>query len=209
MSARSKNASRVPADTVFRIVKIRPCASPSCREVFFYLCRCICIERPVVHNIRLTRKKRRLVFHRGNLYGQWIEAVFVMILGCLCHFLYAWSSKRHWVGLVTVVNESTWKHLKLLFFPMSLCTVLQGLFCSVLPGYWPCQARRLCVELLSIVFGVASRLQYAQFVCLHVAAGPWLWALLFIAFLSFACHPPHIALFKDPLFHIYGFPRRR
>lgn len=161
-----------------------------------------------------------------------------MGLGSLCHFLYAWSGGSRWVGLITAVNESTWEHLKLLFFPTLLYTMLQALLSAVPPGYCLYRALGLCAGLLSIVllfytysgvlgrnylfcdiltffigvgvtFGVSARLQYAQPAHLCASAGPLLWALLSIAFFSFTCHPPHIALFEDPNSHKYGFPQRR
>ncbi len=46
--------------------------------------------------------------------------IFVSILGTLFHFVYEWSGNNIIVGLFTPVNESTWEHMKLLFFPMLL-----------------------------------------------------------------------------------------
>lgn len=44
--------------------------------------------------------------------------LFTSIFGTLSHFIYEWSG-FHWLaGLFTPVNESTWEHMKLLFFPM-------------------------------------------------------------------------------------------
>lgn len=42
---------------------------------------------------------------------------FVAILGTLSHFFYGWFGKNFLIGLVSPVNESTFEHLKLLFFP--------------------------------------------------------------------------------------------
>lgn len=49
--------------------------------------------------------------------------VFVSIVGSLSHFLYDWSNGNKWIALFTPVNESTWEHMKLLFFPMLLYTL--------------------------------------------------------------------------------------
>lgn len=48
--------------------------------------------------------------------------VFVSILGCLSHFSYEWFGKNKWIALICPVSESTWEHMKLLFFPMLLYT---------------------------------------------------------------------------------------
>ncbi|HIX63188.1 MAG TPA: hypothetical protein H9852_02035 [Candidatus Mediterraneibacter colneyensis] len=46
--------------------------------------------------------------------------VFVVILGTLMHFVYGWSGRNLLAGLVSPVNESTWEHMKLIFFPVLL-----------------------------------------------------------------------------------------
>ncbi len=54
--------------------------------------------------------------------------LFISILGTLLHFTWEWSGKNPFVALFSAVNESTWEHLKLLFFPMLLLTLLEPLF---------------------------------------------------------------------------------
>lgn len=49
-----------------------------------------------------------------------IGTIFVIILGTLSHFFFDWSNHNFIVGLFTPVNESTWEHMKLVFFPMLL-----------------------------------------------------------------------------------------
>lgn len=44
----------------------------------------------------------------------------VTLLGSLLHFAYAWSGDSPVVGAFSAVNESTWEHMKLFFFPMLL-----------------------------------------------------------------------------------------
>lgn len=46
--------------------------------------------------------------------------IFVLVIGTLCHFIYDWSGKNNIVALFCPVNESTWEHMKLLFFPACL-----------------------------------------------------------------------------------------
>lgn len=55
--------------------------------------------------------------------------IFVSVLGSLSHFLYEWSGEKLLVGLVCPVNESTWEHMKLLFFPAILYTLFFTLRC--------------------------------------------------------------------------------
>lgn len=53
---------------------------------------------------------------------------FISILGVLLHFTYEWSNDNPAVGLFSAVNESTWEHLKLIFFPMLLLTMIEFLW---------------------------------------------------------------------------------
>ena len=57
-----------------------------------------------------------------------IRFLFISILGVLLHFTYEWSDQNRIVGLFSAVNESTWEHLKLLFFPMLLLTLIELFF---------------------------------------------------------------------------------
>lgn len=56
-----------------------------------------------------------------------LSTVFILILGTVLHFTFAFSNNNPIVGIFSAVNESTWKHLKLLFFPM-LITIIIGFF---------------------------------------------------------------------------------
>ncbi len=53
-----------------------------------------------------------------------IGIVFVLITGTLSHFLYNWSGNNYIVGLFTPINESVWEHMKLLFFPMLIYSLI-------------------------------------------------------------------------------------
>lgn len=46
-----------------------------------------------------------------------VGTVFIILFGTLLHFLYEWSGENPCVGIFGAVNESTWEHLKLLFWP--------------------------------------------------------------------------------------------
>lgn len=48
---------------------------------------------------------------------------FVSILGTLSHFFYTWLGKNPMIALFSPINESTWEHMKLLFFPMLIYTI--------------------------------------------------------------------------------------
>lgn len=56
--------------------------------------------------------------------------IFTAILGTLLHFIYNWSSNNLFVAFFSAVNESVWEHLKLLFFPMLLTTIIGYFYIS-------------------------------------------------------------------------------
>ena len=61
--------------------------------------------------VRMRKNRNNLSF--TNLLGFFI----VSILGCINHFIYELSGKNTLAASITPINESTWEHLKLLFFP--------------------------------------------------------------------------------------------
>jgi hypothetical protein len=56
--------------------------------------------------------------HRSKI-ASWevMGALFIIILGSLLHFLFAWSGQWTPVALIAAVNESVWEHLKMVFWP--------------------------------------------------------------------------------------------
>ncbi len=54
--------------------------------------------------------------------------LFIGILGAISHFVYKWTGENKIIGYFFAVNESTWEHLKLLFFPTVLFSFIENLF---------------------------------------------------------------------------------
>ncbi|MBE5817036.1 MAG: hypothetical protein E7315_04890 [Clostridiales bacterium] len=52
----------------------------------------------------------------------------VSALGVLLHFLYEWTGESLFVASFSGVNESTWEHMKLLYFSMLIFAVIQWFF---------------------------------------------------------------------------------
>lgn len=82
----------------------------------------------------------------------WWETVgflFVAVMGTLLHFTYDWSGGSAVAAAFSAVNESTWEHMKIFFFPFFLFSVVQLWF----------QGRNypnfLAVRTVSILFGLA------------------------------------------------------
>lgn len=55
-----------------------------------------------------------------------IGFIVTSVLGIISHFVYEWTGGGFLIGLFFPVNESTWEHLKLLFFPMFLFALVAG-----------------------------------------------------------------------------------
>lgn len=54
-----------------------------------------------------------------------IETIFIIIVGCLSHFLYDITNHNKIIGYLAAVNESTWEHLKLVIFPTFLWLIVE------------------------------------------------------------------------------------
>ena len=59
--------------------------------------------------------------------------VFTGAAGTLLHFVYEWSGGSVLAAAFSAVNESTWEHMKLLFFPLFLFSMVQ--FCLMGRNY--------------------------------------------------------------------------
>ena len=74
--------------------------------------------------------------------------IFTGILGTFLHFLFDLTGGSLWAGIFSAVNESIWEHMKLLFYPMVLFSLLEYRFWGKeTPGFWK-------VKLLGILVGL-------------------------------------------------------
>lgn len=77
------------------------------------------------------------MMNKKRLYYTIAGILFTSILGTLWHFFYKWSGNSFFVGLITPVNESTWEHMKLLFFPMLIYSIFEGIqLRNAYPSVW-------------------------------------------------------------------------
>ena len=70
------------------------------------------------------------------------------LFGTILHFLYDWLGNAAWIAPFSGVNESTWEHMKLLFWPMLLFALLQRHFFRDREDFW-------CIKLKGILQGLA------------------------------------------------------
>lgn len=52
-------------------------------------------------------------------------AIFISVTGALMHFVYDWSNQYKPLALIAAVNESTWEHLKIAFWPALIYSILE------------------------------------------------------------------------------------
>ena len=67
--------------------------------------------------------------------------------GTVLHFLYDWLDHAVWIAPFSGVNESTWEHMKLLFWPMFIYAIFQSFFFKSYNNFW-------CVKLYGILLGL-------------------------------------------------------
>ena len=67
--------------------------------------------------------------------------------GTLLHFLYDWLGEAVWIAPFSGVNESTWEHMKLLFWPMLAYAVVQSFSFKDQKDFW-------CIKLRGILVGL-------------------------------------------------------
>lgn len=157
-----------------------------------------------------------------------IGIIFVLITGTLAHFLYDWTGNNHIVGFFTPINESIWEHMKLLFFPMliySLIMVLKfhrkypcitsALSFGIVVGtlliplfyyaYTFILGRNIFILdiitfILSIIiaFWLSYKLTLSCRLESFTSLLCMLVCILFVCFLVFTYHPPDTTIFQDP-----------
>ena len=73
--------------------------------------------------------------------------VFTSFGGTILHFIYDWTDKSIFTAPFSAVNESTWEHMKLLFFPMFIFALVQSCFSKDFSNFW-------CIKLIGILAGL-------------------------------------------------------
>lgn len=77
--------------------------------------------------------------------------LFTLLVGTLLHFVYDWFGGSFW-AVLGAVNESTWEHLKLVFWPIVLFGFIEYLFYGRnIRGFLPTKVFSLLIAMVSIV----------------------------------------------------------
>ena len=176
---------------------------------------------------------------RDNLsLWQLAGLTFTAVLGTLFHFLYDWT------GLVALapfvaVNESTWEHMKILFFPLLIFAVLQWLFFGKeYDGFWWIKAIGIFIGVAAIPIlfytyngAIGKTPDWLNILIFFIAAGlaffveylllkrdfylpaPWIPVLILaigaFSFIVFTYIPPQLLIFQDPINKSFGVKRAK
>ena len=154
--------------------------------------------------------------------------------GTLLHFLYGWLGEAKWIAPFSGVNESTWEHMKLLFWPMLAFAIVQSFFFRDRTDFWCIKLRGILlgISLIPVIFytynGVIGKspdwLNIAIFfvcaaityiyeakqfnmnasACKRKALAIAPLYLIAILFALFTFLTPELGIFKDPLTGTYG-----
>ena len=170
---------------------------------------------------------------------QIFATIFCLIFGTLLHFTYEWFNYNMIIGLFSAVNESTWEHLKLLFYPMFIISII-GHFVigKKSSNYWLSQIIGISASLIFVVIffytytGIIGKnlmiLDISSFV-IGILIGEYimykilksntiykaelpsiiLLIILLLCFIVFTIYPPKIPLFEDPIYGTFGIEPKR
>jgi hypothetical protein len=169
-----------------------------------------------------------------NKLAEWefSSFIFVIGLGTFLHFFFEMTGKNHIAGLFSAVNESTWEHLKLLFFPYMIFAVAEYYAVGKnYKGFFKVKASGIILGMLSVIilFYTYSGIIGHNFTFIDILifiisagissfysykyigksegdnfAGLVILAVIAVMFALFTFYPPHIGLFLDPVSLKYG-----
>ena len=154
--------------------------------------------------------------------------------GTLLHFLYDWLGEALWIAPLSGVNESTWEHMKLLFWPMLIFAIVQSFFFKDHEDFWCVKLRGILLGLVLIpvlfytyngvvgkspdwlniaIFFVSAAVAYiyetrlfhaAELRCRSPKSAVAVLSVIALLFVVFTFATPEIGIFKDPLTGTYG-----
>ncbi len=154
--------------------------------------------------------------------------------GTILHFLYEWLGEATWIAPFSGVNESTWEHMKLLFWPMFIFAITQSFFFQDHENFWCVKLRGILLGLILIpiifytyngvigrspdwiniaIFFICAAIAYIYETRLFTAVelgcrSPKLaiavLGLVGFLFVVFTFATPEIGIFEDPLTNTYG-----
>ena len=154
--------------------------------------------------------------------------------GTILHFLYDWLNKSMIVAPFSSINESTWEHMKLLFWPMFIYAIVQSFFFKNRDDFWCVKLRGILLGLITIpviyytyngaigkspdwlnisIFFISAAIVYVYenklfkkeaIYCRSQKIAFLFLCSIAILFIIFTFTPPEIAIFQDPTNYSFG-----
>ena len=169
-------------------------------------------------------------------YWQTAGFLFTSAFGVLLHFLFEWTNNSKLAALISGVNESTWEHMKLLFFPLFIFSLVQYFFFKNYTPFFCIKLKGILLGLILIpvifytlrgVFGVLPDWLNISIFFISAAAVFLFETLLFknarnskssclcfvvilfiaVIFMVFTFFPPKLPLFLDAVENYYGIKK--
>ena len=167
-----------------------------------------------------------------NLW-QLVGFAITSLAGTLLHFLYDWTNGSLFVTPFSGVNESTWEHMKLLFWPMFLFAIIQSFFCKR-DDFWCIKLKGILIGLALIpiifytyngvigkspdwlnisIFFISAAVAYIfeafkyngnKRICKYPNTRILILCIIAVLFILFTFKTPHLNIFKDPITGKYG-----
>lgn len=154
--------------------------------------------------------------------------------GTILHFLYDWLGGAVWIAPFSGVNESTWEHMKLLFWPMFIYAIVQSFFFRDCGDFWCVKLRGTLLGLALVpiifytyngvvgkspdwiniaIFFIAAAIAYiyetrlfnaGKVRCRSPKLAFAMLCVIAVLFIVFTFAAPEIGIFRDPLTGTYG-----
>lgn len=169
---------------------------------------------------------------------QIFSIVFTLILGTILHFTYEWSEENMIVAIFSAINESTWEHLKLVFFPMLITTIIGYYYLGKEYSNFLCSKTKgilVAISFIIIFFYTYTGILGKNIAIIDISSffiatiigeiSAYLFILnkakcnkstsiiilitLFICFIIFTFKTPKIGLFRDPVTGEYGILKNK
>ncbi len=171
---------------------------------------------------------------RSVALSQFLGFGVTALLGTLLHFLYEWWGNAFWIAPFSGVNESTWEHMKLLFWPMLLYAIVQSCFFRDRDDFWCVKVRGILLGLSLIpilfytyngvigrspdwiniaIFFISAAVAYlyetrqfngGKLFCKNPKSRIALLCVIALLFAVFTFRTPELGIFRDPLTGTYG-----
>ena len=159
---------------------------------------------------------------------QFMGFAVTSLAGTLLHFLYEWLGEAAWIAPFSGVNESTWEHMKLLFWPMFLFAAVQSFFFRDRDDFWCIKLRGIFLGQILIpvmfytyngvignspdwiniaIFFISAAIAYifetrqfnnGKIICKKPKLPFALLCFMAVLFIIFTCKTPEIDIFRDP-----------